>query len=128
MVQELRMDGELNNYSKYLVYVCVCVCVQSFQQDLQHITWCSLQVCPPQQMQELSVLFFVLCTTCMFPFSLLSCWCLLVSVDLCLEGQLQETESLSPVQQQLVCEGGALSSILQQRPENFPAFLGKAFS
>ncbi len=40
------------------VCVCVCVCVQSFQQDLQHITWCSLQVCPPQQMQELSVLFF----------------------------------------------------------------------
>ncbi len=27
MVQELRMDGELNNYSKYLVCVCVCVCV-----------------------------------------------------------------------------------------------------
>ncbi len=24
MVQELRMDGELNNYSKYLVCVCVC--------------------------------------------------------------------------------------------------------
>ncbi len=43
MVQELRMDGELNNYSKYLV--CVCVCLRSFQQDLQHITWCSLQVC-----------------------------------------------------------------------------------
>ncbi len=40
------------------VCVCVCVYVQSFQQDLQHITWCSLQVCPPQQMQELSVLFF----------------------------------------------------------------------
>ncbi len=39
--------------------MCVCVCVQSFQQDLQHITWCSLQVCPPQQMQELSVLFFL---------------------------------------------------------------------
>ncbi len=64
MVQELRVDGELNNYTKYLVCVCVCVCVggcvcvQSFQQDLQHITWCSLQVCPPQQMQELSVLFF----------------------------------------------------------------------
>ncbi len=90
MVQELRMDGELNNYSKYLVCVCVCVCgcvcvcvcvcVQSFQQDLQHITWCSLQVCPPQQMQELSVLFFVLCTTCMFPLSLLSCWCLWICV------------------------------------------------
>ncbi len=29
MVQELRMDGELNNYSKYLVCVCVCVCVCS---------------------------------------------------------------------------------------------------
>ncbi len=41
-----------------MLCVCVCVCVQSFQQDLQHITWCSLQVCPPQQMQELSVLFF----------------------------------------------------------------------
>ncbi len=100
MVQELRMDGELNNYSKYLVCVCVCVCVcvgvcvcvcSVFPAG--HITWCSLQVCPPQQMQELSVLFFVLCTTCMFPFSLLSCWCLLLSVDLCLEGQLQETET-----------------------------------
>ncbi len=100
MVQELRMDGELNNYSKYFVCVCVCVCVQSLQQDLQHITWCSLQVCPVQQMQELSVLFF--CP----PFTPE----LLVSVDLCLEGQLQETESLSPVQQQLVCEGGALST------------------
>ncbi len=31
MVQELRMDGELNNYSKYLVWeLCVCVCVCMF--------------------------------------------------------------------------------------------------
>ncbi len=77
------------------VCVCVCVCVQSFQQDLQHITWCSLQVCPPQQMQELSVLFFCPLHHLHVPLFTPE---LLVSVDLCLEGQLQETESLSPVQ------------------------------
>ncbi len=49
--------------TKHLVCMCarVCVCVQSFQRDLQHITWCSLQVCPPQQMQGLTVLSFLSC-------------------------------------------------------------------
>ncbi len=66
------------------------MCVQSFQQDLQHITWCSLQVCPPQQMQELSVLFFCPLHHLHVPLFTPE---LLLSVDLCLEGQLQETET-----------------------------------
>ncbi len=72
----------------------MCVC-SVFPAGLAAYHLVLLQVCPPQQMQELSVLLFCPLHHLHVPLFTPE---LLLSVDLCLEGQLQETESLSPVQ------------------------------
>ncbi len=75
--------------------VCVCVCMFSLSSRTCSISLGALCKCVHHQMQELSVLFFCPLHNLHVPLFTPE---LLVSVNLCLEGQLQETESLSPVQ------------------------------
>ncbi len=99
MVQELRMDGELNNYSKYLVCVlCVCVwvgvCVFSLSSRTCSISLGALCKCVHHNRCKSWVFFFLssapLACSPFHSWAAGACCCLCICV---LEGQLQETET-----------------------------------